>query len=203
MTARVLGEHDREISVELRDASARLANEVRRALVQDVATLAVDRVEIDEGTDLSISDELLAQRLGLLVLASDALEEVGDGDEEHIAVLSLDAHASSQERLVVTSGGLASSESRVRILDPDVPLAVLRRGQRLGLKAFVRAGTGREHAKWSPVTAVCLRRERDQATLRGSGECGTFVLDVETTGARRPRAVVEAALRVVGVSVTM
>jgi DNA-directed RNA polymerase II subunit RPB3 len=198
--ARVLSEDEREISLELRDASVRLANEVRRALVQDVPTLAVDRVEIDEGTELSISDELLAQRLGLLVLASDGLEDLEVPGEEYVASLSLDVGCTSRRELVVTSRELASSEERVRPLDPDVPLAILRRGQRLRLKAFVRSGTGSEHAKWSPVTAVSLSRERDQATLRGSGERGTFVLDFETTGARKPRALVEVALRVVGVT---
>jgi len=56
---------------------------------------------------------------------------------------------------MVYSGDLVpAADAKFRIVDPKVPVVKLLEGQRVMLEAGAILGTGIEHAKWTPVTAV-------------------------------------------------
>jgi DNA-directed RNA polymerase II subunit RPB3 len=147
-----------------------MANALRRIMIAEVPTIAIDLVEIENNTTV-LNDEFLAHRLGLIPLRSEFAEqmvrpfEVATGDEITDISLSLDVSCSGDGTLYVTSDDLHP--------DPDFPMVVpinyrlrdseekpivivkMRRGQELKLRAVARKGIGKDHAKWIPVaTAV-------------------------------------------------
>ena len=86
---------------ELTDTDVSMANSIRRIMIAEVPTLAIDRVEFEEN-NTALQDEFIAHRLGLIPLRSSksmsswnyfhACEEcVGDGSCDFCSVrLSLD-----------------------------------------------------------------------------------------------------------------
>jgi DNA-directed RNA polymerase subunit D len=191
-TARVVEETDDEVVAELRFASVQVANTVRRAALSTVPTLAIDEVVIAEN-DTSSTDELIAQRLGLLPITSGNMYEslVGDAENRGVA-LRLDVTCQSYKcgRRIVTSGELVSSDPRVTPVSSRVPIAVVSPGQSLRLVAYARIGIGEQHARWAAATAVSIKQGATPGTLR---------IVIETNGALSARRVLEDALRQAGV----
>ncbi|KAK4699721.1 hypothetical protein P7C70_g6540, partial [Phenoliferia sp. Uapishka_3] len=52
-----------------------LANSLRRTLISNIETLAIDQVQIEENTSV-LPDEMIAHRLGLVPLVSEGMERV-------------------------------------------------------------------------------------------------------------------------------
>ncbi|CAD6219927.1 unnamed protein product [Miscanthus lutarioriparius] len=170
---------------ELRDTDASMANALRRVMIAEVPTVAIDLVEIEVNSSV-LNDEFIAHRLGLIPLTSAAAMQMrfsrdcdacdGDGSCEYCSVeFHLAARATdSDQTLEVTSNDLRSMDpkSGVDILVPSVFLATvayllgilivkLRRGQELRLRAIARKGIGKDHAKWSPAATVTFMYEPD------------------------------------------
>lgn len=121
------------------------ANLLRRTMMSDVPTLAIDSVSI-EHNDSVLIDELISHRLGLVVLKSDNIPE----DQ---VVLSLNITC-KEEWMYVTTGMFVSSHDDVYPVNPNTIIVRLNRGETLKLSGIVREGTGRQHAKWMPVSAI-------------------------------------------------
>lgn len=140
-----------------------IVNGIRRTVVADVPTMAIDRVEIEVNTT-SLSDEFIAHRLGLLPLACTDLENYSfpamcDCLEGRCPQCSLrfELHSEGGE---VTSDELQHADVNV-VLPPDVLLFRLRKNEELKLTAYARKGIGREHAKWSPACSATYRQEAE------------------------------------------
>ncbi len=123
------------------------ANALRRTILADVPTFAVDEVEFFEN-DSALFDEIIAHRIGLIPLTTpverfslDALEL-----DDYTVTLSLEAEGPG----MVYSGDLKSSDEGVKPANPDIPIVKLAEGQRLTLNAYARLGRGKDHAKWQP-----------------------------------------------------
>jgi len=123
----------------IRDTNTYYANELRRAMISDVPTLAIDTIDIEINESV-LHDEMLVHRLGLVVIKSDVLSNIK---------MEMDVTCEN-DYLDVTSDMLISKS---QIL-PGILIVRLYKGERIKLKATARKGTGREHAKWSPVAAI-------------------------------------------------
>jgi DNA-directed RNA polymerase II subunit RPB3 len=84
-----------------------MANALRRIIIAEVATVAIDLVEIENNTTV-LNDEFLAHRLGLLPLKSDLASRMrqpfeATGDEQEIVdvVLTLDVRCTEPGTQVV------------------------------------------------------------------------------------------------------
>ncbi|KAL3515308.1 hypothetical protein ACH5RR_022210 [Cinchona calisaya] len=164
---------------ELHDTDASMANSLRRVMIAEVPTIAIDLVEIEVNSSV-LNDEFIAHRLGLIPLTSgramsmrfsrdcDACD--GDGQCEYCSVeFHLRAKCLSDQTLDVTSRDLFSSDPSVVSVDfaessdnPDnrgIIIVKLRRGQELRLRAIARKGIGKDHAKWSPAATVTFMYE--------------------------------------------
>ncbi|KGN61343.1 DNA-directed RNA polymerases II, IV and V subunit 3 [Cucumis sativus] len=168
---------------ELRDTDASMANALRRVMIAEVPTIAIDLVEIEVNSSV-LNDEFIAHRLGLIPLTSERAMSMrfsrdcdacdGDGQCEFCSVeFHLRAKCHSDQTLDVTSKDLYSSDHTVVPVDfsdsaaatgealdtKGIIIVKLRRGQELRLRAIARKGIGKDHAKWSPAATVTFMYE--------------------------------------------
>lgn len=148
-----------------------VANALRRTMISEVPTVAIELVEI-EANSSCLTDEFLVHRLGLVpLLSSGAAQTLKYTKDcacarsglrfcpECSVMFTLNVRCTSNRVLSVTSLDLVSSNEAVQPVrsskdDPGVLLVKLRKGQELRLTAIAKKGTGKEHAKWSPTAAV-------------------------------------------------
>ncbi|XP_054776616.1 DNA-directed RNA polymerases II, IV and V subunit 3-like [Prosopis cineraria] len=172
---------DDYVKFELRDTDASIANALRRVMIAEVPTIAIDLVEIEVNSSV-LNDEFIAHRLGLIPLTSDRAMAMrfsrdcdacdGDGQCEFCSVeFHLRVKCMTDETLDVTSKDLYSSDHTVVPVDFSDPAGMeasenrgiiivkLRRGQELRLRAIARKGIGKDHAKWSPAATVTFMYE--------------------------------------------
>ncbi|KAF8404965.1 hypothetical protein HHK36_009860 [Tetracentron sinense] len=174
---------DDYLKFELRETDASMANALRRVMLAEVPTIAIDLVEIEVNSSV-LNDEFLAHRLGLIPLTSDRAMAMrfsrdcdacdGDGQCEYCSVeFHLRARCVTDQTLDVTSKDLISSDPSVVPVDLSdssgydaseqrgIIIVKLRRGQELRLRAIARKGIGKDHAKWSPAATVTFMYEPD------------------------------------------
>ncbi|KAL9276600.1 hypothetical protein ACSQ67_025858 [Phaseolus vulgaris] len=167
---------------ELRDTDASIANALRRVMIAEVPTIAIDLVEIEVNSSV-LNDEFIAHRLGLIPLTSERAMSMrfsrdcdacdGDGQCEFCSVeFHLRVKCMTDQTLDVSSKDLYSSDPSVVPVDFSDPASTdssesrcgviivkLRRGQELRLRAIARKGIGKDHAKWSPAATVTFMYE--------------------------------------------
>lgn len=159
----------------LKNTDISVVNGLRRAILSDTPTMAIDFVEVKENTS-ALHDELIAHRLGLIPLLSTNVDSYNYPTEcscvstecpQCSVTFSLHVRAVSSETTIITSSDLmAPGEISVAPVPPTVGLdeggiliAKLQRNQELELIARAKKGVGKEHAKWSPACAVSYRHE--------------------------------------------
>ncbi|MGB9729316.1 MAG: DNA-directed RNA polymerase subunit D [Thermoprotei archaeon] len=128
-----------------------LLNAIRRATINRVPTMAIDTVIILENSSV-MYDEILAHRLGLIPLTTD-LDEIRP---DTTAILKLEVKATSDNQ-VVYSSQLISSDPNIKPAWNNIPIILLKKGQRIQLEAMARLGMGSEHAKWQPVSVSAYK----------------------------------------------
>jgi len=204
-----LGNNPMEMEFDLIGIDPSLANSLRRIMISDVPSMAIEKVFIYNNTSI-IQDEVLAHRLGLIPLKADprlfqtktyefSAEESGSKSEEE---LTNDAEGTSEDTIIyelkvrckrtgqggtgkskadkdTTSGsgtstildekiysnsikpivrpGMPSETKDVGPIHDDILIAKMRPGHELDIKLYAIKGTGRDHAKFSPVATAFYR----------------------------------------------
>ena len=139
---------NRSLRFLVRNVTPAFANGVRRAMIADVPTLAIDTVRFIENSSVMFNEQL-ALRLGLVPLTTPLNEfEIGDS-----VTLALDVEGPA----TAYSGDLVSSDDLVQPADENIPIIELKEGQRLELEADAVLDTGREHAKHQGGVSVGYR----------------------------------------------
>ncbi|KAH3766414.1 RNA polymerase II core subunit [Pelomyxa schiedti] len=167
----------------LANADTSMANALRRVMIAEVPTIAIDLVNIIENSSV-LCDEFIAHRLGLIPLVSRAVDRLlytrdcttcVDHCQLCSVTFTLDVECQGDIPYQVTSNDLHSNHrevSPVQSLDtrpgaaqdaepPGILIVKLKRGQRLHLEAIAKKGTGKEHAKWSPTCCVTYQFQPD------------------------------------------
>lgn len=155
----------------LSNVSLAFANSLRRVILAEVPTMAIDLVEVEGNTSV-LADEFIAHRLGLIPLISKNMEDVTDSRdcdceqycERCSATLTLHAKCTGDEIMKVYARDLVVSPDRPNqyvgnpvITDPDglgSLICKLRRGQELRMRCIAKRGIAKEHVKWAPTSAV-------------------------------------------------
>lgn len=164
---------DMHVNFELTDCDLSFANSLRRVVLAEVPTIAIDLVEVASNTSV-LADELLAHRLGLVPLEShdvDKMNYTRDCECEEscglcTVVLTLEARCTSDEVMKVYASDLvvqpsdqmvSDSIGKPFISDPEghgILIAKLRKGQEIRVRCIAKKGIAKEHAKWCPTSAV-------------------------------------------------
>jgi len=140
---------DRSARFLVRGVTPAFANGIRRAMLADVPTFAVDTVRFVENSSVMF-DEQLALRLGLVPLTTPPEGEFGEDD---VVTLSIDVEGPA----TAYSGDLVSSDELVQPAEENVPIIDLKDGQRLEAEADASVDRGKTHAKHQGAVAVGYR----------------------------------------------
>ncbi|SAM67091.1 probable Rpc40-40 kD subunit of DNA-directed RNA polymerases I and III [Ustilago bromivora] len=176
---------DGSCEFDLIGVDASIANAVRRVLMAEVPTVAIEHVYIWNNTSI-IQDEVLSHRLGLVPLAINPdkvlIRMPGDNaDDSNTVVFSLKAkcernpnaargetdpdklyigHNVYSEQLVWDPKGDQDedfADAPPKPVHAKILIAKLRPGQELDLELHCEKGIGRDHAKFSPVATATYR----------------------------------------------
>jgi|Deesub1362A_J573_1020465.scaffolds.fasta_scaffold00098_74 DNA-directed RNA polymerase subunit D len=156
MKVEILEETDNSMRFILSEAHPSLANALRRIMVSEVPTLAIEDVTIIENTS-SLYDEIIAHRLGLIPIRTDLdimnLREecVCKGEGCPNCTLKLTLNSTGKDRIItVYSHDLKSEDERLKPIE-GIPIIKLGKEQKLVLEAEAILGKGKDHAKWQPA----------------------------------------------------
>lgn len=118
-----------------------LLNSIRRSAIANVNTLAIEDIRMYDNNSI-IMDEVLANRLGLLVIRGGAKI---DADDE--AKFGLE----KEGPCTVYSHDIKPLTGKGEVVHENVPLVKLAKGQRVKMELIAKAGTGHTHAKHQPA----------------------------------------------------
>ncbi len=165
--------------------SSAFANTLRRIILSEVPTMAIDEVVIIENSSV-LHDEILTLRLGLVPLRTD-LDSYNLPEECNCkselgcnlcrVILTLDVEAKDDVKTVY-SADMVSENPKVSPVSDKVPIVKLAPGQKVRLEAYARLGRGKVHAKWQPVS-VCTHRYMPIINISNDlcdacGKCGNL-----------------------------
>ncbi len=147
-----MAQEEKKISFE--NTHPTLVNSIRRTILDDVPTFAIEDVEII-ANDSALYDEIIAHRLGLIPLKT-ILEGYNFREECKCggigcALCEVKFTLKKDEPGYVYSKDLKSNEPEVVPTSPDFPITKLIGNQKIELTCKAILGTGRQHAKWAPA----------------------------------------------------
>ncbi len=167
----------------IRGSNDTFVNALRRTIISEVPTLAVEDIILVENTS-PVLDEIVAHRLGLIPLttppdeftvASECENCGGEGCHVCSVSLTLDVEANDEDVTSVYSKDLISNDSKIVPVADKIQVAKLGPGQKITLEAIAMMGRGKEHAKWSPVVTCSYRYYpkviQDSSKCTGCDEC--------------------------------
>jgi len=140
----------------LSGATPAFANALRRAMIGEVPTLAIEDLRIYDNSSV-LFDEILAHRLGLIPIRTDLTRFVKQDkcscEGAGCPLCSVTFTLSVEGPRIVYSGDLISDDPDTRPVHDDIPIVKLFEGQKVVLEARAVLNSGTEHAKWQATTA--------------------------------------------------
>jgi DNA-directed RNA polymerase subunit D len=146
-----ISKNDEKVVFAIEDTTPAFVNTLRRLIVTEVPTMAIENVEIRKNSS-SLYDEMIALRLGLLVLSTDldSYEFPSEKVPLESAKASLKLTLSAKGPKTVYASDIKSADPKVKPVHGKTPIVKLLEGQELEIEAVAILGRGKEHAKWSP-----------------------------------------------------
>ncbi|MBI2676279.1 MAG: DNA-directed RNA polymerase subunit D [Candidatus Aenigmarchaeota archaeon] len=150
MKVRIISKKQGRLDFVLEDATPAFANALRRAMISEVPTLAIQYVDFHDNGSVMF-DEVLAHRLGLIPL-SFGIGKMNMPDEckcegKGCTLCQVVFAAEKTGPGMLLSGDMKSSHKGVAPLDPNFPIVELLGGQSVRFEAVASLGTARKHAK--------------------------------------------------------
>ena len=143
----------------VRGVNAPFVNALRRIILTEVPSMAIDEIVILENSSV-LNDEILAHRMGFIPLKTDldsySLPEECKCESEFgcnlcRANLTLEVEA-DDKTITVYSGDLKPENPSIVPVSDKIPIAKLAPEQKMKFEAYARLGKGKKHAKWQPVS---------------------------------------------------
>jgi DNA-directed RNA polymerase subunit D len=156
---KVINKKNDNLVLLIKGVSTPFVNALRRTILVEVPTMAIDEVVIIENSSI-LHDEIITHRLGLIPIITD-LDSYNMPEECQCqsdfgcslcrASFVLDAE-SNEDKRTVYSGELQSDNPNIIPINEKIPIVKLTKDQRIRFEAYARLGKGKKHAKWQPVS---------------------------------------------------
>ncbi|KAG7098558.1 hypothetical protein E1B28_000492 [Marasmius oreades] len=177
-----------KVNFVLENVDLAFANSLRRVVMADLPTVAIDMVEFMTNTTV-LPDEFIAHRLGMIPLVSTACDEAMrysrdcnctsscpycsivlllnvscadavtmDVTSNHLTIeppMNIDFDDTGEE-LAKRSKDFGTPVNKNRLGSQPVLICKIRKGQELNVRCIAKKGLAKEHAKWSPCSAVAF-----------------------------------------------
>lgn len=187
MKIKILEKGKEEIKFEISKINTAFANALRRTMMMEVPTLAIEDVYF-RSNDSALFDEIIAHRLGLMPLKfqpkffnkKDECSCEGEGCINCQVVFVLDKTGPC----TVYSGDLKSTNPDIKPLYDNIPILKLEKEQKIALEAIAILGIGKEHVKWK-ASITFYEYEGDK-----------FVFTVESISGLNPKEIVIEATEI-------
>jgi DNA-directed RNA polymerase II subunit RPB3 len=161
-----------KIEFRLTDADLAFANSLRRVILSEVPTMAIDMVQVTENTS-PLFDEFIVHRLGLIPLVSEEIDSFNfplkcnckegcpNCKVDYDIIVKCDENNKS-DTIDVTSEDIKpkNKETKVKPVKYDDPIVItkLKKGQSINMTLTAKKGIGKTHAKWSPVCTCVMKQ---------------------------------------------
>jgi len=188
MKIEVLHNKGNELNFVLKDSNPALANTLRRLIVSEVPTLAIEDINFLKN-DSALYDEMVAHRLGLIPLKTDLksyeLKETCSCKGEGCVKCQVNIKLSSKGPCIVYSSELHCEDSKIKPVYDNLPITKLINNQKLEFEAIAIMGNGKQHNKFSPAfvhyKAVPIIEINDKCKLSGKcvEQCPKDILSIE------------------------
>ena len=172
----IISLNEEDIMFDLIGADVSIANALRRIMLAEVPTMAIEWVWMKDNTSV-IQDEVLCHRIGLVPILADPSEfdmwvngsDVTKATDLNSIVMNLEVKRDETEGGpdTVYSGDLKwqpvgdqidkFGENGIRPVHADIPLAKLHGTNRINLEAHCHKGIGKDHSKYSPCATASYR----------------------------------------------
>ena len=153
MKVEILKQAENEITFAVDEIGPALANAIRRAAMFEVPTLAIEDVYFSQNSSV-LYDEVIAHRLGLVVLKTDLksynLPEQCTCKGKLCAKCSVKGILRAKGPVTVYAEDLKFKDPSVKAIYPKTIIVKLMEGQDIELEFSAVLGKGSEHTKWSP-----------------------------------------------------
>ncbi|MAE12938.1 DNA-directed RNA polymerase subunit D [Candidatus Woesearchaeota archaeon] len=132
------------------------ANMIRRYIINEVPTMAIETVEFVQNSSI-LYDEIIAHRLGLMPLTTDLksyfLPEKCKCKGAGCARCTVKLTLKSKGPCTLVAGEFKSKDPKIKPVYSKTPIVKLLKKQDMELMATAMLGKGKVHTKWSPGLA--------------------------------------------------
>lgn len=175
-----------KLSFLIKDSHEVFVNTIRRLILEEVPTLAVEDIEIKENSS-ALFDEMLGLRLGLIPLKTD-LKTYERKDKckcsgEGCARCELKLSLKASKKGYVYAEEVKSTDPKCTFVYPSMPIVKLLSKQKVDLVMTAVLGRGKDHAKWAPGWAfykhepvVTVGKVSDPELLADKCTDGVFIV---------------------------
>lgn len=178
---RILESSQYLLKFELNNTELSVANALRRIIISEVPTMAIEMVMVVDNTSV-LNDEFIAHRIGLVPLFSENvdkfefhgrcqcegfchrcsvryhLKKVCPPNMEMVEVTSNDIKLEASEDQSLGVLPVRYVDSNGNMEDP-ILLMKLSRNQHVDFQLIAKKDTAKSHAKWSPVATCMMKKE--------------------------------------------
>jgi DNA-directed RNA polymerase subunit D len=172
--------HDKEnnkLSFVLANSTPSFANIIRRIILEEVPTMAIEEVEFSKNNSI-LYDEIVAHRLGLIPLTTDLksynLPSECKCEGKGCARCQLKLTLKSKGAGIVYASDIESKDKAIKPVFPKMPIVKLLKNQGLEFEATAVLGQGKDHTKWSSGHVYYKNKpvvEIDDKKCDGCGKC--------------------------------
>jgi DNA-directed RNA polymerase subunit D len=156
MEIKKIKQDETKLVLEISGINEAEANTLRRSIIAETPTMAIEEVEIIKN-DSALYDEILSHRLGLIPLTTPDAYNLpercsckGNGCAKCQTTLTLEAKGPC----TIYSRELVAKDPNVKSVYEDIPIAILTENQEVKLVATAMLGKGKEHTKFSPGIVI-------------------------------------------------
>ena len=183
MDIKIIEQQNNSIKFSVDGIKPAFASALRRIMISEIPTMAVEYIDF-KINDSSITDEVLANRIGMIPLTFDekayslptAEERKGDKEGKNVTKLVLKKKGPA----IIYSGDFKSSDKSVKPVFDKIPLTELfNENESVEFEATAMLGLGKDHTKWQgAVVGYKLNNKKDSFIFNVESICGIPVKEI-------------------------